>query len=175
MKELTYYITKNDVSPKEIKDCGFAGEHLATRIIFNLSEEFLDQYNYYLQIVTAGGEVIVTDQLILSEGKIIYDIPNRVTAISGICSLQLMVKEGERVNFLYPIKLRFLGSGEKTSGAINYLSEIADALNTCKNAAKKADDLADMTQEFLDLVGNIELALDDIIELEEYYIGGNGQ
>ena len=44
MKKITYDVTKDDIIPKGITEIGFAGEHLATRIIFN----FID-HNIILQ------------------------------------------------------------------------------------------------------------------------------
>ena len=177
MRELNYYVTKNDISPKEIKECGFAGEHLATRIIFNLSEDFDDSYNYFLQIVNGGGEFFFLDELILSDNSIIYDLPNSVTAVSGICSLQLVIKDDEKIKFCFPAKIRFLSSAEKTSGAINYISEITDALTICKDAAKKAENcintVNDNSAEFNRINGDISNALDYILALQEEFMGGN--
>jgi len=178
LKEITYNVTLTDITPKDIIEIGFAGEHLSKRVIFNLSDELSneDEYEYCLYITNGGGEFFATDHLILSENSIYYDLPNYVTAISGICSLQLVIKHNEKVIFTYPAKLRFLPSSEKTTGAINYLSEISDALSICKNSAKKAQEylnaVNDNSAEFNRINGDISNALDYILELQEYYIGG---
>lgn len=172
MKELTYYVTKDGITPNEILDAGFAGEHNATRLIFNLSDELLEADEYYLHITNAGGEFFAIVCSDFDEGSIIFELSNRITYINGICKLQLVLKQNNAVIFSLPCQIKILPSAEGTSGAINYLSEISDALKICQNSAQKADKLIDMSQEFIDIVGDIDSALDEIIELENYYIGG---
>ena len=179
MKELTYYVTKDGIMPQGVIEAGFAGEHKATRIVFNLSNELNCADEYYLYITNGGGEFFSSDSLDLYDDSIFYELPNYVTAISGICKLQLVLKQDDSVIFTFPCEIKILPSAEGTSGAINYLSEIDDALKICRNSAKLAqqtiDRVNDNSAEFNRIVGDIESALEEIIHMQENYIGGDAE
>lgn len=175
MKELTYYVTKDGIMPNSMMDAGFAGEHNATKIIFNLSSELSNKDEYYIYITNGGGEFFASGCLSCENDSVFYYLPNYVTAISGICKLQLVIKNDEVVAFSFPCEIKILPSAERTQGAIEYLSEISDALKICQESKQKADKLVDLTEEFNEIVGDIDTALDEIIELEEYYTGGNAE
>ena len=176
MKELTYYVTRDGIMPQGVLEAGFAGENCATRIIFNLSDELLDADKYYLYITNAAGEFFATDSLECVNNSVFYELPNYVTAINGICKLQLVLKQDEMVAFMFPCEIKILPSAEKTSGAINYVSEISDALTICKSSAATAKKLLDTANEnsaeFLKLLGDIETAVDEILEIQNSFIGG---
>lgn len=177
MKKITYDVTKDDITPKGITEIGFAGEHLATRIIFNLAEELIDADEYWLYITNGGGEFFAVDDVIYDGESIYYDLPNFVTAMSGIVKIQLVIKSDECVLFTFPCKLRVLSSAERTTAAVNYLSEISDALRLCKNSAALAEEtlntVNDNSDMFVKTVGDIETALEEIAFIQESYIGGN--
>lgn len=176
MKELTYYVTKDGIMPQAILDAGFSGEHLATKILFNLSNELSCADEYYLYITNAAGEFYSTDSLDFVNNSVSYWLPNFVTAMSGICKLQLVLKQDQMVLFTFPCEIKILPSAEATSGAINYLSEISDALSICRSSAKLAAEtikrVNDNSAEHNRIVGDIETALDEIIALQQYYMGG---
>ena len=177
MKELTYYVTKDDITPRDITEIGFVGESRATRIIFELSDELLDADDYLLNIVNGGGEFFSTDSLILSENKIIYDLPDFATAISGNVKLQLVIKTDGRVLFAFPCELRVLSLGMSDISKTHYLSGISDALAICKSAAERAEETMNAVKDnsalFVETVGDIETALEEIAFIQESYIGGN--
>lgn len=175
MKEITYYVTKDGIMPNSIMDAGFAGEHYATKITFNLSSELLNKDEYYVYITNGGGEFFASNCLSCVDNTVFYYLPNYVTAMSGICKLQLVIKHDDLVAFMFPCEIRILPSAERTQGAIEYLSEISDALKICQESKQKADQLVDLTEEFNEIVGDIDTALDEIIELEEYYTRGNAE
>lgn len=175
MKELTYYVTKDGIMPGGIIDAGFAGEHNATTIKFNLSEELSEADEYYLYITNGGGEFYASDCLYCADNCVYYDLPNYVTAISGICKLQLIIKRDDVVAFMFPCEIKILPSAEKTIGAIHYLSDISDALSICKStsdlAQKTLNIVNDNSDIFVQKLGDIELALDEIINIQNDYIG----
>lgn len=150
MKELNFYLTKDSITPLDIVEAGFCGEHLATKIILNLADELIGEYNYLLSIKNAGGEFFITDHLVLTDNKLIYTLPNAVTAISGIANINLVIKNDQSVLFSYPLRLRFLSTAERTSSAISYISEVSDALTKTEEFKEEAKQNAELSKNYLE-------------------------
>ncbi len=132
MRELTFTVTENSITPSSIVNAGIKGENNATTLKFNLSTDLLNK-DYELHLENAAGEIAVIDDVTATNGVITYMIPYFLTSHGGTATVNLCIKENSTVLYTYPCMLSFYPKSEDTLSAINYLGEISDALASCKS------------------------------------------
>lgn len=132
MREITYNVSLNGITPATVQDAGVQGENAATTVKFVLANDIDILNSTFLVNVTDGsGVFFATDFLTVVDRTVSYTLPVSVTAAGGIATLVLTVNSQNSTVMSYPAKLRFENSGQASAAAINYTGEISDALSRC--------------------------------------------
>ena len=157
MREVIFSVDTGGIVPLKMQNAGVQGEDNATKVIFELDESLLNK-SYLLNITDGSGHFFATDFLTLSDGKITYSHPAEVTAVGGICQINLVIKDGDTVMFSYPARLYFEPTAEGTHTVVKYLKDIGDALDVCRECAEDAEESKQAAQSSAEAAADAQTA-----------------
>ncbi len=162
VRKINYYISESDITPSEIQYGGIQGEHNATVLIYNLTENFREYINSYehftlsyrFDIYDGAGHLHQTvPQEIPASLSYIFELPlsEVFTRHGGVLHISLVIThtiengETDFELFSFPsiirIKQRPLGDGFNTYRSVTSLAE-----KTAENEKKAQEYLEKITQ-----------------------------
>ncbi len=192
-----------DISPENTGDisenAGVMWEHNATKIVFNIASEYVGGYKYYLEYRSLIGTKVRTEYLELNtaDNTIAYIVPATMSGLGGVeCYFNIVEinEDGQTVAVVKPRK--FCLQFDYSPDTDNSLAKLCDfSINALLEAIrlgtfKGADAIVDnemkddsenavksrVVKAYIDeKLGDVGKSLDEIIVLQNKYIGGNAE
>ncbi|MBQ0110532.1 MAG: hypothetical protein KBS41_01200 [Oscillospiraceae bacterium] len=169
MRELTYNVSLDGISPCTVQPAGVQGDDAATKVKFVLANDIdIQDSTFILNVTDGSGVFFATDFLTVTDRTVSYTLPVSVTAAGGVATLVLVVNGENSATLSYPAKLRFEPTGESSSAVINYTCEITDALKACNDKAGEIQEYVQSAADFAEQANNAMETVQSISESIDY-------
>lgn len=166
IRQLTFTVTLDGVTPCGPQDAGIQGEHMATRVVFQLADEALRKagYRYRLEYIDGAGGADSTRFVEPSGGQIAVDLPAGWTAAGGcgtlrICVVQLdEAQTEEQILYTFAARLLYASREEGVQMDAAYRPGLSSLIASTEEAAHMALQASDTA---LQAAQNADIAAGD--------------
>lgn len=180
MNIITMEASRHQLVPDHT-DAGQQYDHLCTELAIRLGEDLQGALQYHLLFERPSGQRWVTEDLVPVNGILMFPLPRALTQEYGSVKVQLRVYEetesGWKLKYT-PVGIPPLYISKSITLPLDELPEdvskglLEDVTSSAHQAAKDAAACATSLGEMEAIVGDMDKALDEIIEIQESLIDG---
>lgn len=152
-RTIEYTVSADSISPVSVQNGGVAGDENAVEIVFDLSGFTLDDTNRIRVDITDGsGAFYSSENLAVSGGRVLFNLPREVTLAGGIAQLHLVITTLENgavssIFHSYPALVRFEASPDMTEQYHRYEHGLSGLAAQCENYVRAAEESANKAEE----------------------------